>query len=93
MQQLIDYIFRQYSGYQEVDIWLEIIAVIFGFLSVWYSKQNKILVFPTGMIVKRFDDDGFAHMDSDVLLYYGAADTCVCLAVSTVRELVDACYD
>lgn len=50
MQQLIDYIFQQYSGYQQVDVWLEIIAVIFGFLSVWYSKQNKILVFPTGMI-------------------------------------------
>jgi nicotinamide mononucleotide transporter len=50
MIQIIDYLFQQYRGYDTVDIVLEIIAVIFGFLSVWYSKQNKILVFPTGMI-------------------------------------------
>lgn len=29
---------------------LEFIAVIFGLLSVWYAKQEKILVFPTGII-------------------------------------------
>ena len=29
---------------------LEIIAVIFGLLSVWFSKQNNIWVYPTGMI-------------------------------------------
>jgi len=50
MIQFIDYLFQQYSEYQTVDIVLEIIAVIFGFFSVWYSKQNNILVFPTGMI-------------------------------------------
>lgn len=50
MIQFIDYLFQQYSGYQTIDIILEIVAVIFGFFSVWYSKQNKILVFPTGMI-------------------------------------------
>ena len=50
MQELIDYLFVQYSTYDTIDIVLEIIAVIFGFLSVWFSKQNKILVFPTGMI-------------------------------------------
>ena len=33
-----------------MDIVLEIVAVVFGFLSVWFSKQNNILVFPTGMI-------------------------------------------
>ena len=33
-----------------MDISLEIIAVCFGFLSVWFSKNNNILVFPTGMI-------------------------------------------
>ena len=36
--------------YQTKDIVLEIIAVVFGLLSVWYSKNNNILVFPTGMI-------------------------------------------
>ena len=29
--------------------WLEAIAVFFGLLSVWYSKNKDILVFPTGI--------------------------------------------
>lgn len=29
---------------------LEFVAVIFGLLSVWYAKQEKILVYPTGII-------------------------------------------
>ena len=29
---------------------LEIVAVIFGLLSVWYAKKENILVFPTGII-------------------------------------------
>ena len=43
-------LFYQYSQYAIMDIYLEIIAVIFGFCSVWYSKNNNVLVFPTGMI-------------------------------------------
>ena len=50
MSQTFDFLFGQYASYNPIDVWLEIIAVIFGFLSVWYSKQNKIWVFPTGMI-------------------------------------------
>lgn len=50
MSQIFDFFFSQYSDYETLDIILEIIAVVFGFLSVWYSKQNKIWVFPTGMI-------------------------------------------
>ncbi|AUP79858.1 nicotinamide riboside transporter PnuC [Flavivirga eckloniae] len=50
MNPIFDFFFGQYSDYETIDVLLEIIAVIFGFLSVWYSKQNKILVFPTGMI-------------------------------------------
>jgi nicotinamide mononucleotide transporter len=30
--------------------WLEAVAVIFGLLSVWFAKQENILVFPTGII-------------------------------------------
>ncbi len=30
--------------------WLEAVAVLFGLLSVWYSKQENILVYPTGII-------------------------------------------
>jgi len=50
MSQLFNFLFEQYSSYETIDIILEIIGVVFGFLSVWYSKQNKIWVFPTGMI-------------------------------------------
>lgn len=46
----LDQLFFQYSQYSNTDISLEIIAVCFGFLSVWFSKNNNILVFPTGMI-------------------------------------------
>ena len=47
---IFEFFFDQYNTYSTLDITLEIVAVIFGFLSVWYSKQNKIWVFPTGMI-------------------------------------------
>ncbi|MHA7942735.1 nicotinamide riboside transporter PnuC [Formosa sp. 3Alg 14/1] len=50
MSQIFNFLFGQYEGYQTINIVLEIVAVIFGFLSVWYSKKNNILVFPTGMI-------------------------------------------
>ncbi len=50
MQPIFDFFFDQYSGYPTLFIVLEIIAVIFGFLSVWYSKQNNILVYPTGIV-------------------------------------------
>lgn len=30
--------------------WLEAVAVFFGLLSVWYSKEENILVYPTGII-------------------------------------------
>lgn len=50
MSHIFDLLFGQYKDYSTIDITLEIIAVIFGFLSVWFSKQNKIWVFPTGMI-------------------------------------------
>jgi beta-1,4-mannooligosaccharide/beta-1,4-mannosyl-N-acetylglucosamine phosphorylase len=46
--------------------------------------QVPNVVFPSGMIV---EDDG------TVLVYYGAADTCVCLACTTVQELIEACHD
>ena len=48
-------------------------------------------MFPTGMIVPDRDDEGFARPESPVRLYYGAADTCVCLAETTVARLLDEC--
>ena len=50
MNHIFNFLFEQYSDYALTDIVLEITAVIFGFASVWYSKQNNILVFPTGLI-------------------------------------------
>jgi len=50
MSHIFDFLFGQYADYETAYIVLEIVAVIFGLLSVWFSKQNNILVYPTGMI-------------------------------------------
>ena len=47
---MIEYFFAQYSDYQTLDIVLEIVAVVFGLLSVWFAKKDNILVFPTGLV-------------------------------------------
>lgn len=54
--------------------------------------QVPNVVFPTGMIVDSIDEHGNAKLDSEVKLYYGAADTHIGLATSTIQELIDACY-
>ena len=50
MSHIFDWIFSQYQGVPIHLIVLEMIGVFFGFLSVWYSKKENILVFPTGII-------------------------------------------
>lgn len=50
MNQIFNLLFEQYSSYAALDVVMEITAVLFGFASVWYSKKNNILVFPTGLI-------------------------------------------
>ena len=47
---MLEYLFAQYKNYPTYEIVLEITAVIFGLLSVWYAKKDNILVFPTGLI-------------------------------------------
>ncbi|MDP3680907.1 MAG: nicotinamide riboside transporter PnuC [Flavobacterium sp.] len=47
---MIEYFFSQYADYPTLDIVLEIVAVVFGLLSVWYAKKDNILVFPTGLV-------------------------------------------
>jgi len=54
------------------------------------TGQVQNVVFPSGMIVEDYDQEGFATLDSKVLIYYGAADTVVSMAESTVRELIEA---
>lgn len=50
MSQIFDWVFAQYQGTPAFLIILEMIGVVFGFLSVWYAKKENILVFPTGII-------------------------------------------
>jgi len=50
MNEIIEVLFGQYSTYDQTDVYLEITAVIFGFLSVWYAKNNNIWVYPTGLV-------------------------------------------
>ena len=50
MQPIFDFLFAEYADYPWHFIILELIAVVFGFLSVWYSKEENILVYPTGII-------------------------------------------
>ncbi len=50
MSPIFDWFFAQYRDIPTYLVTLEIIAVIFGFLSVWYAKQDNILVYPTGIV-------------------------------------------
>lgn len=53
------------------------------------TGQVSNVVFPSGMIVEDYDESGFALLESKVSIYYGAADTSVGLAISTIKELVE----
>ena len=50
MTQILNWIFSQYQDIPTHLVVLEFIGVFFGFLSVWYSKKEHILVYPTGII-------------------------------------------
>jgi nicotinamide mononucleotide transporter len=47
---LLDWLFSEYQDTPTHFLVLEIIAIIFGFLSVLFSKKDNILVFPTGIV-------------------------------------------
>jgi beta-1,4-mannooligosaccharide/beta-1,4-mannosyl-N-acetylglucosamine phosphorylase len=53
------------------------------------TGQVPNVVFPSGMCVDAFDEEGFALPDSPVRIYYGAADTVVGRASSTIAELIE----
>lgn len=44
-----DFLTAVYNGLLQTT-WIEAIAVIMGIVSVWYSRKENILVFPTGII-------------------------------------------
>ena len=50
MDLLLDWLFSEYQDTPTHFLVLEIIAIIFGFLSVLFSKKDNILVFPTGIV-------------------------------------------
>jgi beta-1,4-mannooligosaccharide/beta-1,4-mannosyl-N-acetylglucosamine phosphorylase len=54
------------------------------------AGQVPNVVFPSGMVVEDLDAAGFAREASPVRIYYGAADTAVGLALTTVGELLEA---
>ena len=50
MNEIMDFLFSQYSTYSDTFIFLEITAVSMNIISVFFAKQNNILVYPTGII-------------------------------------------
>jgi beta-1,4-mannooligosaccharide/beta-1,4-mannosyl-N-acetylglucosamine phosphorylase len=61
---------------------------------IWeLAGQVPNVVFPSGMIVEKYDAEGFALPDSPVKIYYGAADTVVGLATATIQDLLDAALE
>ncbi|MEM6892574.1 MAG: nicotinamide riboside transporter PnuC [Bacteroidota bacterium] len=50
MSLIFDWIFAQYEGVPTYLVVLELISVFFALLSVWFSKKENILVYPTGII-------------------------------------------
>lgn len=51
--------------------------------------QVPNVVFPSGMIVDGYDAEGFAEPAARVRVYYGAADTCIGVAESTIERLLE----
>lgn len=67
-------IYRQFLDDMQRTSWLEYIAVVSGIISVWYSRKENILVYPTGLINTSFyvylSFDGGLLGEASVNLYY-----------------------
>ena len=63
MSLIFDWFFTQYHNVPKHIIILELVAVFFGLMSAWLSKQNNILIYPTGIISTAI----FVY----ILAYYG----------------------
>jgi len=53
------------------------------------TGQVPNVVFPSAAIPLHKDATGFVPLDSEIYVYYGAADTCVGLAITSVKALID----
>jgi len=47
---LLDTFFQLFYENVMATTWLELIAVFFGIMSVWFARQANLLVYPTGII-------------------------------------------
>jgi predicted GH43/DUF377 family glycosyl hydrolase len=56
----------------------------------WIDWSIVAVVFASGMIVEDLDSESYALPASPVKVYYGASDTAVGLAVTTVAALLEA---
>jgi nicotinamide mononucleotide transporter len=50
MSHIFDFFLESYRNAPAFQIGLEAVAFVFGVASVWYAKQENILVYPTGII-------------------------------------------
>ena len=50
MSPIFDWFFQQYKDVPNHIVILEIIGVALGLLSAWFSKQDNILIYPTGIL-------------------------------------------
>ena len=50
MESIFASLLAPYQVYSTLNVFLEFTAVFFGLLSVWFTKKNNILVYPTGII-------------------------------------------
>lgn len=61
---------------------------------IWeLAGQVPNVTFPSGMIVENYDNEGFALENSEVKIYYGAADTSVGLLITSISELLNAAVE
>ncbi|HVZ57351.1 MAG TPA: nicotinamide riboside transporter PnuC [Chitinophagaceae bacterium] len=67
-------ILRQFLDGMKQTSWLEYLAVLSGIVSVWYSRKENILVYPTGLINTSFyvylSLQGSLLGEASVNLYY-----------------------
>lgn len=50
MESILASLSAPYQEYSTMNIFLEATAIVFGLMSVWFSKKNNIWVYPTGII-------------------------------------------
>lgn len=50
MNHIFEFFLEPYRNTSTTLIILELIAFVFGILSVWYAKKEQILVYPTGLV-------------------------------------------